>query len=70
VSILQEIVNQFLLKPWKISDRAKNTKKGPQNKDRRFLRARVNLVQLTLPIASAHYIALINQKTTTQIGIE
>jgi ribosomal protein S30 len=44
--------------------------KVPQNKNRRFLRARVDSVQLTLAIASTHVIARINAKRTSQFGLK
>jgi hypothetical protein len=52
------------------SDFVQELEKVARRENRRFLHARVDLVQLTLRIASTHVIARINAKRTTQFGLE
>jgi hypothetical protein len=52
------------------SDQGQEHEKVVRRENRRFVRARVDLVQLTIRIASTHVIAQINAKRTTQNGLK
>jgi hypothetical protein len=52
------------------SNRSQEHEKIARKEKRRFLRARVDLVQITIRIASTHVIAQINAKRTTQNGLK